>query len=153
MPTGWRIVKQRHAKSAFDGEGARRFGGRWNTPGIPVVYISESRALALLEVLAGLKSVKPAQSYVLFPVSFEDSLIEVLRPKDLPAEWRQSPPPPTTQVLGDDWAANQKSAVLQVPSVLVPEEFNFLLNPTHPDFERIQIGIPQDIKLDSRLHP
>jgi len=153
MPTAWRIVKKRHADSAFDGEGARRYGGRWNSPGTPVVYVSDTRALCLLEVLAGLRSVKPVQSYVLIPVTFDDSLILSVQSSDLPSEWRQSPPTPSTQAIGDDWVDQLRSAVLRVPSVIVTEEFNYILNPVHPDFGRIQIGDPRDFTVDSRLLP
>jgi RES domain-containing protein len=153
MPTTWRIVKKRHAESALDGEGARRFGGRWNSPGTPVVYTSQSRALALLEVLAGLRSVKPIPSYVMIQVSFKESLVKTLEAAKLPEEWRQSPPSPLTQILGDEWAAHQQSAVLQAPSVIVPEEYNFLINPAHPDFKFIRVGSPQEVTFDSRLLP
>lgn len=153
MPTAWRIVKERHAKSAFDGEGARRYGGRWNSPGTPVVYVSDTRALCLLEVLAGLGAVKPVQSYVLIPVTFDDSLVLPVQSQDLPSEWRQSPPAPSTQRIGDDWADHLRSAILRVPSAIVPEEFNYLLNPVHPDFGRVQIDDPQDFAIDSRLLP
>jgi RES domain-containing protein len=153
MPTAWRIAKKRHADSAFDGQGARRYGGRWNSPGTPVVYVSDTRALCLLEVLAGLGSVRPVQSYVLIPVTFENALILPVEPTELPSEWRQSPPPPSTQRIGDDWADNLTSAILRVPSAIVPEEFNYLLNPVHPAFRRTQIGSPQDFTVDSRLLP
>lgn len=153
MPTAWRIVKKRHADSAFDGAGARRYGGRWNSPGTRVVYVSDTRALCLLEVLAGLGSVKPVQSYVLIPVTFEDSLVLPVEPTHLPPEWRRSPPPPSTQRIGDHWADNLISAILRVPSAIVPEEFNYLLNPVHPDVRRIEIGSPQDFTVDSRLLP
>jgi RES domain-containing protein len=153
MPAAWRIVKKRHADSAFDGEGARRYGGRWSSPGTPVVYVSDTRALCLLEVLAGLRSVKPVQSYVLIPVTFDDSLILSVQSSDLPSEWRQSPPNPSTQAIGDDWVDQLRSAVLRVPSVIVTEEFNYILNPAHPDFGCIQIGDPRDFTVDSRLLP
>jgi RES domain-containing protein len=153
MPTAWRIVKKRHADSAFDGDGARRYGGRWNSPGTPVVYASGTRALCLLEVLAGLRSVKPVQRYVLIPVTFDDSLILSVHLKDLPSEWRRSPPPPSTQAIGDEWVHQLRSAILRVPSVIVPEELNYILNPAHPDFGGIEIGEPQDLTVDSRLLP
>jgi RES domain-containing protein len=153
MSTAWRIVKKRHTDSAFDGEGARRYGGRWNSPGTPVVYVSDTRALCLLEVLAGLGSVKPVQSYVLIPVTFDDSLVLPVQPNDLPSEWRQSPPAPSTQGIGDEWADQLRSAILRVPSAIVPEEFNYQLNPAHPDFGRVQIGDPQDFTIDTRLLP
>lgn len=153
MPTAWRIVKKRHADSAFDGEGARRYGGRWNSPGTPVVYVSDSRALSLLEVLTGLRSVKPIQSYVLIPVTFDDSLVLAVQPEELPDDWRQSPPRPSTQRIGDDWVDRKTSAMLRLPSAIVPEECNYLLNPNHPDFLKLQIGEPRDFTIDSRLLP
>lgn len=153
MPTTWRIVKRRHAGSAFDGQGARRHGGRWNSPGTTVVYTSESRALCLLEVLAGLRSVKPLGAYVLFPATFDDALIFPLERHDLPADWRESPPGSSTRQIGDAWVADEVSAVLRVPSAIVPQEYNYLLNPGHPDFDRIRIGPPQDLPLDPRLLP
>jgi len=151
MPTAWRIVKKHHADSAFDGEGARQHGGRWNSPGTPIAYASETRALCLLEVLTGLGSVKPLHSYVLIPVTFEDSLVLPVPQEHLPPDWRQSPPPPSTQRIGDDWADQGRSAILRVPSVIVPDEHNYLLNPAHPDFRHIRIGSPEEITIDSRL--
>lgn len=153
MSTTWRIVKKRHSTSAFDGEGARRFGGRWNSPGTSVVYTSESRALALLEVLAGIRSVHPFPSYVLIPVSFDNALVHNLQQEDLAADWRQSPPSVATQAIGDGWVSKGKTVILSVPSVVIPDEYNFLLNPTHPDFHQVRIGEPEDITLDPRLLP
>ena len=147
----WRIVKKRFAESAFDGEGARRYGGRWNSLGSAVVYASETRALAILEVLAGLRSVKAISGYVLISVTFDDSLITSVEPDELPGDWRESPPRPSTQRIGDDWASRKSSAILRAPSAIVPEEFNYLLNPAHRDFERVQIGTPQDLTVDPRL--
>ena len=151
MPVAWRIVKSRHADSAFDGEGARLYGGRWNSPGVSVAYASETRALCLLEILAGLGSVRPLASYVLIPAAFDESLVLEFQDHDLPGDWRQSPPLPSTQKIGDEWAGQLRSAILRVPSVFVPDEHNYLLNPAHPDFRRIQIGSPQEIEIDSRL--
>lgn len=151
MPTAWRIVKKRYAGSAFDGDGARRYGGRWNSPGTSVVYASETRALCLLEVLAGIRSVKPMHSFVLIPVSFENSLVTNMALDSLSADWRQSPPHPSTQRIGDAWLAQKGSVALRVPSAIVPEEFNYLLNPIRRDFNRIEVGTPQDLMIDPRL--
>lgn len=151
MPTAWRIVKKRHGGSAFDGEGARRYGGRWNSPGTPVVYTSETRALCLLEVLAGLGSVKPLHAFVLIPATFEDSMILPLAPERLPTDWQENPPRPSTQRIGDTWVEQEESAILRVPSALVSDEHNYLFNPAHPDFARIRIGSPRDFAVDSRL--
>lgn len=152
MPiTAWRIVKARHAATAFLGEGARWFGGRWNSPGTPAVYTSESRALSLLEVLAGLQSPHAMQEYVLIPALFDEALVTDLNPSRLPRGWRRSPPPSATQRIGDEWVTGLRSAVLRLPSVIVPEENNYLLNPEHPDFERIEIGEPVAVVIDPRL--
>jgi RES domain-containing protein len=151
MTEAWRIVKKRHVRSAFDGEGARRYGGRWNSPGTPVVYASQSRALCLLEVLAGIRSVTLVEAYLLIPTRFDDSLATRVDARVLPAEWRQSPPPPSTRQIGDRWAGEQRSVILRVPSSIVPDESNYLINPAHPDFGRIEIGAPEEISIDSRL--
>lgn len=151
MPRAWRIVKERHVETAFDGEGARLFGGRWNSPGVPAVYASESRALATLEVLAGLQTNSLLPGYVLIPAEFDGSLVVAIELDEVPADWRQNPPAPSTQRLGDDWIARGKSAVLRVPSALVPKESNFVLNPRHPDFSAIRVQEPEPLSMDPRL--
>jgi RES domain-containing protein len=151
VPEAWRIVKKRHVQAAFDGEGARQYGGRWNSPGTAVIYASQSRALCLLEVLAGIRSVKRIDAYFIISIRFDDSLLTQVEPGDLPAEWRRSPPPSSTQRIGDRWAEQQGSVVLRVPSSIVPDEHNYLINPAHPDFARIEIGTPEELSIDSRL--
>ena len=151
MPLAWRIVKKRHAEKAFDGEGARLYGGRWNSPGVAVVYASESRALATLEILAGLQTNSPLPEYVLIPAEFDEPIIVAVEPEDLSADWRRNPPPPSTQRLGDDWIASGASAVLRVPSALVPQESNYLFNPRHPAFSEIRVGQPEGAAMDPRL--
>lgn len=151
MLQAWRIVKRRHADKAFDGEGARLYGGRWNSPGVPVVYLAESRALAALEILAGLQSRESLQAYVLIKVRFEKKLVEQLPLDSLPGKWRTSPPQPDTQALGDLWVREARSAVLRVPSAVIPDEFNFLLNPAHPEFVTIEVSKPISFDLDPRL--
>jgi RES domain-containing protein len=127
------------------------YGGRWNSPGVPLVYVAESRALATLEILAGLQSRSTLEAYVLIEVAFAESLVEELQPESIPDEWRISPPRPETQAIGDRWVREARSAALRVPSVLVPTEFNFLLNPAHPEFGAIEIHEPTPFKLDPRL--
>lgn len=153
MPRAWRAVKRRHAPEAFSGEGARIHGGRWNSPGHPVVYVAESRALAALELLAGLGSVSALESYVLVDVEFDVRLVESLDVTRLPENWQRSPPSLDTQAIGDRWFREGRSAVLRVPSVLIPPEWNYVLSPAHPDFEEIRVGEPVDFFLDPRLAP
>jgi RES domain-containing protein len=144
----WRLVRRERAGDAFSGEGARLFGGRWNSPGTAVVYTSDTLSLAALETLVHINPQLPLD-YVAFPVEFEDALVESL--EELPSGWKNHPPPPAAQQVGNAWAKSARSAVLAVPSVLVPVQRNFLLNPAHPDFRRIRIGAAKPFAFDSRL--
>jgi len=151
MAVAWRIVKARHAESAFDGEGARRHGGRWNSRGTAVVYVAGSISLAVLEIVVHLATPRALRNYVTISVEIDDDLIDRLDPERLPDPWRSHPPPPEVQRLGDRWVVEETSAVLAVPSVIVPRETNYLLNPAHPDFARLRIGPPEPLELDERL--
>ncbi len=151
MPTCWRIVKPAHAATAFDGEGARLYGGRWNSPGTAVVYTAQSESLAALELLVQLQASHLLMSYSSISADFETSLVEVIDPAVLPAEWKEYPAPLALQQIGDQWAAERRSVVLQVPSVIVLSELNFVLNPRHPDFARVTIGRSALFRFDPRL--
>lgn len=147
----WRITSRNFTKAAFSGEGARLFGGRWNSPGVPLIYAAESKSLAVLEILVHLESPDLLQKFVLFEIKVEEALATHIDPASLPENWREDPPPLAAQRIGNDWAESARSAVLRVPSAIVTGEFNFLLNPRHPDFGRLQIGSPQSLLLDPRL--
>lgn len=147
----WRVVKCKYKTVAFDGEGARKFGGRWNSRGVGIVYTSSSLALALLELLVHLKSSDLLVAYSAVPLSFPEELLEEIDPPHLPADWQVSPIPPAIQQLGDDWVHQGRSAVLRVPSVILPIEPNYLLNPAHPRFTEITLGTAIDMPIDPRL--
>lgn len=151
MIQAWRIVKTRFSTDAFNGEGARLYGGRWNSVGIAMVYIAGSKSLATLELLVHLDSSARLPNYSICPVRFDDALVEVIDPSVLPRDWRQSPPPTSLQMIGDDWISRQSSVVLSVPSAVVPDEKNYLINPVHKDFKKLRIGIMEPFSLDSRL--
>lgn len=146
----WRIVKEKHAATAFDGEGARLFGGRWNSPGTRMVYASGSKALAALENLVHLNP-PVIFRYAALLVEFDAKLVETIEAGHLPAKWSEEPPPPSTQAVGDQWVEEARSAVLEVPSAIIQSETNFLLNPAHPDFKKIAIGQPGLFAFDPRL--
>ena len=150
--TAWRITKHKHLNSAFTGEGARLFGGRWSSPGTPMIYVAQSQSLAVLEVLVHLDSAAILEKYVLLRVDFDESRVTDLKKSTLPTTWRADPPPVETQAIGDHWVADEKSLVLRVPSTLVPGESNFLLNPLHPDFKTLKIFKPQSFRFDPRLN-
>ena len=150
MLEAWRILKAKHAASAFTGKGAADNGGRWNSRGVPVVYCSQSKALAALEILVHLNP--PVRfKFVAIRVAFDASIVAWFPPRNLPHNWRSEPPPPGTQKVGDLWIKSAQTAVLALPSAIIPGEFNFLLNPTHPDFAKVVRGKPETFIFDPRL--
>lgn len=151
MLTAWRLYKPAHAATAFSGDGARIYGGRWNSKGTAVVYVSERLTLASLELLVHLNSAQVLETYEFRPVSFEDSLVENLDPNVLPPGWRADPAPPQLRMIGDQWVRQGRSVVLRVPTALVPGEFNYLINPTHPHAGRLQLGEAEEFRFDPRL--
>ena len=151
MPTAWRIVKARYADRAFDGEGARLYGGRWNSPGIAVVYLASSRSLAALEMAVHLDRAALLASFVFISCEFDERLMTVVAPHALPPDWRDDPPPPALAAIGDSWVKAARSALLEIPSAIVEQEANYLLNPAHPDSSRIRIGEPEAFAFDRRL--
>lgn len=146
----WRLVKKKHARDAFTGEGAYLYGGRWNSRGTHMVYTGGTLSLAALELLVHLTPID-GLVYQAIRVTFPKKLVDLVNQADLPQNWRDQPPPPRTQQLGDEWARHAKSAVLAVPSVIVPHEKNYLINPLHPDFAKIEIGPAEPFAFDSRL--
>lgn len=137
------------AGSAFRGEGARLAGGRWNPPGIAVVYAAGSLSLASLELLVHFETQSDLPELVFYRVQFADGLVETLDP--LPPDWRVTPAPLSTQQAGAEWHQRERTPVLRVPSAVVPTEWNFVLNPSHQDFRRITIEGPHDFAMDPRL--
>jgi RES domain-containing protein len=151
VPTSWRIVKARHAHRAFDGEGARLYGGRWNSPGIRLIYTADSPALATLELLVHLNASMLLPSFVLCSVSFDDALATAVDRSALPRNWRSFPPPPDLAAIGDRWARARSSLALVVPSAVIDLQDNFLINPEHPDFSSVALSSPRPFDLDLRL--
>jgi RES domain-containing protein len=149
--TAWRLTKRKNIKTAFTGEGARLFGGRWNHAGTPLVYTAGSQSLAALEILVHLGSAELLQQYVIFQVDIAPSLVIRVTLSDLPRDWRTSPAPESARSIGDEWIRAGTSAALQMPSVLIPAETNFLLNPRHPDFSKVEISKAQPFEFDPRF--
>ncbi|MGZ4984545.1 MAG: RES family NAD+ phosphorylase [Chthoniobacterales bacterium] len=151
MPAGWRIVNARYATTAFSGDGARRHGGRWNSPGVTIIYLAAHRSLAVLELLANARPRSPREKYFLIPATWDDGIMEVLAERQLPASWRAVPPDLSTVAAGDSWAGEMRSAVLAIPNAIIPSEANYLINPKHKNFRRIKIGKPESFVFDPRL--
>jgi RES domain-containing protein len=151
MLTGWRIVPASTAAKAFSGEGARLYGGRWNSAGVAMVYASEHKSLAALEARVHVETTKKIKRYKCFAFHFDEKLMEVFRRASLPKDWQEEPPPPSIQSLGDAWVKAADSVILAVPSVIIPDELNYLINPNHKDFNKIKIEKPTDFAFDPRL--
>ena len=150
MRTVWRITTARFAHTAFSGEGARLYGGRWNPKGCEVVYTVESQSLALLELMVQDDPLRA--NYVLIPAALPADLrMTQIDAGQLPGNWRTLSARDVLQAMGQEWIRNGQTAVLAIPSAVVPAERNYLLNPRHPDFARIAIGASQSLATDIRL--
>ncbi len=150
--TVWRTVKQKKPpRNAFDGEGARLYGGRWNSPGVPMVYTAGSQSLAVLEMLVHLENSDLLEKYVFLEVILDEAMVTVVAAADLLRNWRADPAPLKLRAIGDDWVASGASVVLRVPSSVIPAEYNYLLNPKHPDFAKLKFGKAVPFRYDARL--
>jgi RES domain-containing protein len=146
----WRITTARRARTAFSGEGARLYGGRWNPKGVPLVYCAESRALAMLEMLVQDEPLRAR--YVAIPATLPDGMaIERVDRAKLPSDWRALRRAADLRTIGAAWAESKRTAVLAVPSAVLPEETNYLLNPLHTEFKRVRMGKPSTLVTDVRL--
>ena len=144
-----RLIAPRHAETAFSGDGARLHGGRWNSKGFPVVYTSSSLALAVLEMLV---QANPLPVYIKIPATLPSGLlIAHINTNKVPVDWQSAIAPPDIQKFGDAWMTERRTCVLRVPSAIIPDECNYLLNPAHPDFARITIDTPAKHLMDDRL--
>ncbi|MBZ9610386.1 RES family NAD+ phosphorylase [Rheinheimera maricola] len=148
----YRLVHNKWAAQAFDGEGAKLYGGRWNSKGLLCVYTAGSEALAILEILVHLNNRQALSQYRLFQLTIAtDDVLSVSR-ANLPSDWQQQPASTATAHIGDSWLAQNASLALSVPSVIAPRENNFLLNPQHARFNNILASIKQlDFMPDPRL--
>ncbi|WP_447894575.1 RES family NAD+ phosphorylase [Vreelandella sp. GE22] len=148
----YRLVKRKYQETAFDGEGARLYGGRWNSPGNACVYVASSESLALLEIMVHLESYRLLNAYALLRLTLPAESILRVGVEDLPDNWQEAPAPAETAELGDGWLASKQSLALALPSVIVPRELNYMLNPAHPLFDQITTTAEElPLQADSRL--
>jgi RES domain-containing protein len=148
----YRIAKTQVIRD-LSGTGAMLHGGRWNRKDIPVIYTAESRSLATVEFLVhvSLLTLVPKNLSVASLEIPDDTVPEQVSVTDLPKDWRDYPAPPELADLGSEWAIAGRSLVLRVPSVVVPDEFNLLINPKHPDISRVTLSRVEAYALDRRL--
>jgi RES domain-containing protein len=149
--TAWRITRKKYLNQAFSGEGAKIWGGRWNPAGYPAVYCAENLSLTILELIVHLEDDIDIESFAAIPVSFDSTAVQSLDLSQLPEAWDHLPISPASMEVGRQWLDEKKFLALQVPSIIVPIESNYILNPLHPDFSRVEIGEPQGIRFDPRI--
>lgn len=136
----------------LNGIGARLYGGRWNSKGHSVVYTAGSRALAALEVLVHVPLRNIVQDFCIAAIRIPDDMaFKTLQRKELPSGWQSLAPFPQLQIVGDTWLDEGQYPVLKIPSVVIPEEFNYLINPLHPDAKHVSIIHQQPFFFDQRL--
>lgn len=150
----WRICREPYAADALVGRGGLFASGRWHTRGRPIVYTSGSLALAALEVLVHVDKGTMPEDLVQLEIDVPDDL-DILRIaiRALPKNWQTYPAPPDLQRQGNDWLSTGATPVLQVPSSVIPEESNFLLNPQHANARKLTIVSTRRFAYDSRLTP
>ena len=142
----------RRAFQALDGEGARLFGGRWNSEGVPVVYTSSTLSLAALECLVHVQIEDVPADLVSLEIDVpDDAGAEQVHTFDMPDDWNQVEDHPACALLGDAWAAERSVLLLRVPSAIIPHEQNVLLNPRHPAMGRVSVVAVRDFAFDPRL--
>jgi RES domain-containing protein len=151
MSAFYRIVQTRWAASAMNGEGARLWGGRWNSPGISAVYLAESRSLAALEILVHAPREALLLDWSLIEVRVPDDSIQTIPTKNLPSDWRDLPSSPNARNFGDSWLRQPEKLAFKLPSTIIPQERILLLNPTHPDAAKLKISSPQAFCFDKRF--
>lgn len=147
----FRLARERYANT-LSGKGAALYGARWNSPGIEMIYTAGNRSLAMAEVAVHVTLATMPPDYRMITIHIPDSvLIKKMSADKLPEQWQAFPYIAETQHIGDDFVRNHTHAVLQIPSVVTKGDFNFLINPMHPDFKKIKIQSVEPFPFDARL--
>lgn len=146
----YRIALPEHA-DPLNAEGSRRFGGRWNPKEIGVVYYATSRSLAALERRAHVPAAGLGRLWAIIVIEIPDHYVTTISQKDLPKDWSAIPAPESTQTFGRTWHQSKDSVCILVPSTIIPEESNALVNPEHPDASKIKHIGTFDFRYDDRL--
>ena len=135
----------------LDGMGARLYGARWNSKGVAVVYMASSRALAVLEVLVHLQPLFTPSNFCLAEIKVPDDSILALDIDTLPQNWNDISPPAVLKEIGNQFIKEGKYLMMKVPSSVVYEESNYLINPMHPDIKKVSIVDTHPFNFDRRL--
>lgn len=147
----YRIAKAKWRKD-LSGTGAKLWGGRWNTPGNPMLYTSQSISLALLEMMANTPSeILINNDYYVIEIEIPQIKPSILNLEKLPTDWNKFPYNPMTQKIGDKWLKDDNNLILKVPSAIIHLEANYVLNPNHSKYDKIIIKASYSLEVDNRL--
>lgn len=147
----YRISRKKFAND-LTGVGSRLHGGRWNHKGVPVLYTSDSRALAIIEYSVNVNLSDIPKTLSLITLEINDD-IEIIEPSDLPGNWRAFPAPAETKDYGSKLLKSAKNSIIRIPSVVIPEECNYLLNPLHKRSDEFKVIKIEDFVYDVRIKP
>jgi RES domain-containing protein len=152
LTTVYRLLRKPFAAAPFDGEGSYRYGGRWSAPGTRIAYTAEHLSLAMIEYLVHLDPNHPPKDLVLARARVPENLAKLqLRADELPSGWQDFPAPESLALIGDKFVRNGEAAVFILPSAVAPTENNWLLNPQHPHFQKIELEHTEPFHYDPRL--
>ncbi len=147
----YRVCRSKY-KSDLSGNGAKIHGGRWNSPGIAAVYTSSHKSLAVLESLVHTPPAILRNDFMIITLEVQGRVpVTIFRLQDLPDNWSQYPAPPVLVKTGDRWLKNMKSLLLKVPSVIIPSEYNYVINPVHLQITKVKIIAEEKLALDARI--
>jgi RES domain-containing protein len=147
----WRLIKQRRKGDVLSGEGSRLYGARWNHPGVSIIYAATTLSLAALEVSVHLDRKEADLQFLAVELYVPDAYTEAIDVESLPPGWRNTPSIESCKDLGSTWAREQRSLVLKVPSIIIPQEQNILLACDHPEMSRVKVNAMHNFTFDSRL--
>jgi RES domain-containing protein len=147
----WRITNHQFIESSFTGNGAEQYGGRFNPQGKKAVYTSEHLSLSVLEMLVQVNNREHLKNHYCIPYRLDEKYIKTLKSNELPEGWDALPYNSVSQEFGYQWLESKTSVALRVPSIVIPQEYNLILNPDHKDFSKLKIGDPIPIPLDRRI--
>lgn len=146
----YRIAKEQYIKD-LSGEGSRLYGGRWNNKGTRIIYTAESRSLATVEYLVHVPlQIIPRDLYIA-EIDVPDVEIEIVEPASLEKNWQDYPSPKLIRDIGDTWQRDNKTLLLRVPSAVIKNEWNILVNPEHKQFHKVKIVSIESYSFDARL--
>ena len=145
-------IKRKKYSFPLNGKGAAVKGGRWNSPGVELIYTSENRSLAMAEVAVHLTLAMLPDDYIMTTIYIPDNLsVKIVKEKDLPKNWNSFPYNPLTKNFGDNFVSENRHCLLKIPSAVTKGDFNILINPGHSELKKIKIKSRESFPFDNRI--